>query len=186
MRKVIFCLFLTFCCLAGGAAFAERRVALVIGNDRYDELSDREQLHNAVNDARAMKAALQQLEFEVDIGENLDRKQFIDKLSSFGSRVQKGDLAFFFYAGHGVSFSGANYLLPRDIPQPRSNGRDEERRLSELSVAETSVVERLREAGARVAVLVLDACRDNPLATGQDRSTGGSRDYPPPSLNPEC
>ena len=54
------------------SAFAESRVALVIGNDLYDQLTDNEQLQNAVNDARAMKAALEHLGFEVDIGENLD------------------------------------------------------------------------------------------------------------------
>jgi Caspase domain len=171
---VLFSIFLA------GPAWAERRVALVVGNDRYDELSADEQLHNAVNDARAVKVALEQLKFEVDIGENLDRKQFIEKLSDFGGRLQDGDIAFFFYAGHGVSFSGANYLLPRDIPQPRANARDEESRLADLAVAETRVVERIRAAGARVAVIVLDACRDNPLAPPGGRSIGGERGLQPP------
>ena len=169
-----------FCILLAGPASAERRVALVVGNDRYDELSADEQLHNAVNDARAVKAALELLKFEVDIGENLDRKQFIEKLSDFGGRLQDGDIAFFFYAGHGVSFSGANYLLPRDIPTPRANARDEESRLADLAVAETRVVERMRAAGARVAVVVLDACRDNPLAAPGSRSIGGERGLQPP------
>ena len=165
--------------LLASPAWAERRVALVIGEDRYDELPAAEQLSNAVNDARAMKAALGQLNFEVDIGENLDRKQFIEKLSDFGARLQKDDIAFFFYAGHGVSFSGANYLLPRDIPQPHANGRDEESRLADLAVAETRIVERIRSSGARVAVVVLDACRDNPLAQSSGRSIGGERGLQP-------
>ena len=102
----------------------------MIGNDRYDNLSEAQQLHNALNDARAMKTALERLNFHVDIGENLDRRQFIDKLSEFSARLQSGDIAFFFYSGHGVSFSGANYMLPRDISAPRTGGAAEEKRLT--------------------------------------------------------
>ena len=170
---------LAWLCLAP-SAFAENRLALVIGNDRYDLLSDREQLHNAVNDARAMKKALEGLKFQVDIGENLDRNQFIDKVSDFSARLRPGDIAFFFYAGHGVSFSGANYLLPRDVPSPRSNGRDEENRLADHAIAETRIVERIRPADTGVAVIVLDACRDNPLVPPGGRSLGQSRGLEPP------
>ena len=162
------------------SAPAENRIALVIGNDRYDDLSEPEQLHNAVNDARAMKKALEGLNFQVDIGENLDRNQFIDKVSDFSARLQPGDIAFFFYAGHGVSFSGANYLLPRDVPSPRSNGRDEENRLADHAIAETRIVERIRPADTGVAVIVLDACRDNPLVPPGGRSLGQSRGLEPP------
>ena len=89
--------------------------------------------------------------------------------------MEEGDIAFFFYAGHGVSFSGANYLLPSDIPAPEASGRDEEERLADLAVAETRVLDRIRKAGARIAVVVLDACRDNPLAVSNSRSIGGER-----------
>src|SRR5271154_5338426 len=81
-------------------AFAEKRLALVIGENTYKNLPDPQQLHNAVNDARAMKAALEALHFEVDIEENLDRGSFVDKLSDFGARLERDDIAFFFYAGH--------------------------------------------------------------------------------------
>ena len=162
------------------SALAENRLALVVGNDRYDNLRMSEQLGNAVNDARAMKEALERLNFQVDIGETLDRNQFIDKLSDFSARLQPGDIAFFFYAGHGVSFSGANYLLPRDVPSPRSNGRDEENRLADHAVAEARVIERIRSADTRVAVIVLDACRDNPLVSSGGRSLGNSRGLEPP------
>ena len=162
------------------SAFAENRVALVIGNDRYDNLSEARQLHNAVNDARVMKTALERLNFQVDIGENLDRRQFIDKLSEFSARLQSGDIAFFFYSGHGVSFSGANYMLPRDIPAPRTGGPAEEKRLAALAVAENDVVDDIRASEARVTVMVLDACRDNPLTPPGGRSLGGEKGLQPP------
>ena len=74
-------------------ALAEKRIALVIGNNIYRNLSDREQLKNAVNDAEAVKAALELLHFQVDLGENLDRAALIGKLSDFGARLEQGDLA---------------------------------------------------------------------------------------------
>jgi hypothetical protein len=171
---------LAWLCLAT-SAFAENRIALVIGNDRYDNLSEAQQLHNAVNDARAMKTALERLNFRVDIGENLDRRQFIDKLSEFSAHLQSGDIAFFFYSGHGVSFSGANYMLPRDIPAPRTGGPAEEKRLAALAVAENDALDDIRASEARVTVMALDACRDNPLTPPGGKSLGGARGLQPPT-----
>ena len=164
------------------SAVAEKRIALVIGNNVYRNLSDHEQLQNAVSDAEAVKAALELLQFKVDLGENLDRAALVGKLSDFGARLEKGDIAFFFYAGHGVSFSGANYILPSDIPAPTLQGVAEEERLADLAVAETRVVDRIHDAGARIAVVVLDACRDNPLAMSHGRSIGGERGLALPAL----
>lgn len=162
-------------------AFAEKRIALVIGNDVYRNLPEREQLHNAINDARAMRAALEGLGFEVmPVAENLDRAALVGRLSDFAAKLEQGDIAFFFYAGHGVSLNGANYLLPTDIPPPRASGRAEEDRLAELSVPESSISDRIKRSGARIAVVVLDACRDNPLAPPGGRSVGVSRGLAPP------
>ena len=165
-------------------AFAEKRIALVIGNDVYRNLPEREQLHNAINDARAMRAALEGLGFEVmPVAENLDRAALVGRLSDFAAKLEQGDIAFFFYAGHGVSLNGANYLLPTDIPPPRASGRAEEDRLAELSVPESSISDRIKRSGARIAVVVLDACRDNPLAPPGGRSVGVSRGLAPPPEN---
>jgi hypothetical protein len=160
-------------------ASAEKRVALVVGNDRYVSLPADKQLRNAVSDARAVKAALEGLGFDVLYGENLDRRGLVDKLFDLTARLSKDDTAFFFFAGHGVSFSGANYLLPSDIPAPRATGRSEEARLADQALAETQVIERISGAGARVAIVVLDACRDNPLQGGDRRSVGATRGFAP-------
>ena len=165
-------------------ACAEKRIALVIGNDIYRNLPEREQLHNAVNDARAIRAALDGLGFEVmPVAENLDRAALVGRLSDFAARLEQGDIAFFFYAGHGVSLNGANFLLPTDIPPPRASGRAEEDRLAELSVPESSISDRIKRSGAHIAVVVLDACRDNPLAPPGGRSVGVSRGLAPPPEN---
>lgn len=165
--------------LAGAAAHAERRVALVVGNDRYSNLPADKQLRNAVADARAVKATLEGLGFDVLYGENLDRRALIDKMFDLAARLDKDGTAFFFFAGHGVSLSGANYLLPSDIPVPRATGRSEEGRLADQAVAETQVIERITGSGARVAIVVLDACRDNPLQASDRRSVGATRGFAP-------
>jgi hypothetical protein len=160
---------------APAPAFAQKRLALVVGNNTYANLGADKQLHNAISDARLMRSTLQGLGFEVLYGENLERRSLIDRLFDLAARLGKDDTAFFFFAGHGVSFSGANYFLPSDIPAPRASGRAEEGRLAEQAIAETMVIERITAAGARVAIVVLDACRDNPLQAADRRSVGATR-----------
>src|SRR5262249_59472376 len=79
----------------------------------------------------------------------------------------------------GVSLSGANYLLPTDIPTPRATSRVEEGRLADQAIAETQVIERITGQGARVVIMVLDACRDNPLRGPDTRSVGNTRGLSP-------
>src|SRR5215470_15147819 len=95
-------------------AHADKRVALVIGNERYANLSANEQLQKAVNDARAIGGALRQIGFDVISGENLGRQALIDKLDETVRRLSQGDTVVFFFAGHGVAVDGANYVLPVD------------------------------------------------------------------------
>src|SRR5436190_575388 len=103
-----------------GPGHAEGRFALVVGNDRYPNLPPSEQLERAVNDSRAVAQAAGKLGFEVIRGENLDRQGFIHKLDELTRSMQPGDIALFFFAGHGVSIGGGNYLLPTDVPQAQS------------------------------------------------------------------
>src|ERR1700753_644064 len=94
-------------------AKAEKRVALVIGNNDYRNVP---KLQKAVNDARAMGDTLKQLGFNVMVAENLNRQQFSETLLAFDNAVGPGDTAFFFYAGHGFEIAGQNYLLPTAVP----------------------------------------------------------------------
>ena len=160
---------------AADGANAQKRVALVVGINTYPNLAADKQLANAVSDARAMRDALAGLGFDVIYGENFDRRTLVERLFDLTARLGKEDTAFFFFAGHGVSFSGANYLLPSDIPTPRATGRAEEGRLADQAIAETQVIERISSSGARVTVVVLDACRNNPLQGSDRRSVGNSR-----------
>ena len=158
----------TFIC----PARAERRLALVIGNDRYLNLPSNQQLERSVNDARAVGTALERLGFTVMLGENLDRRAMVDQLFKFTRQIEPGSTAFLFYAGHGVSISGGNYLLPTDIPQPQP---DEEVRVRNMAIGEADIIADIQDRKARVAVLVLDACRDNPFRQPGLRTVGSER-----------
>src|SRR5262249_49008534 len=134
------------------SAVAQRRVALVIGIDRYPNLASDQQLRAAVNDARAVGDAFRRLNFEVIIGENLGRKALIDKFDELTRRLSPGDVAAFFFAGHGVTIRGGNYILPSDVPNMESG---QELRLAHSALAESDIVGDLQSRGVRIALVVL-------------------------------
>src|ERR1700744_2302590 len=88
------------------AGFAEDRMALVIGNGRYPGLTRDKQLAKAPRDAQAVGSALESLGFSVFKAEDLDRRGMVDQIFDFTQKIKPGDLALFFYAGHGIGLSG--------------------------------------------------------------------------------
>jgi hypothetical protein len=153
--------------LAAGPADAAKR--LVIGIDSYDHLP---KLQKAVNDGRAVAAALTENGFDVVYGEDLSRREINAKLAELDAKVTPGDTVFFFFAGHGIAIGAENYLLPRDLPQPRDG---EENLIRDEGHAVDSIIRRVQERGAAVSFFVLDACRDNPFAATGVRRAGASR-----------
>jgi len=141
-------------------AFAERRVALVIGNSGYKNTVE---LTNPSHDATDVAAALRTLGFEVVFGDNLDRHGTEDALQRFTRLARGADVALFFYAGHGMQFGGRNYLMPIDAQLQ-----------DEVSVRyEMTAMDDVREAlqaSPGVKIMILDACRNNPLAERLSRS----------------
>jgi hypothetical protein len=156
-------------------AHAQKRIALVVGNDRYANLSDREQLQKAVSDARSVANALRQIGFEVISGENLGRQALIDRLDAV-ARQSSGTMVFFFFSGHGVAVDGANYILPADMPDVAEG---QATRLKGAAIAEEYVTAELMGNGAQVAVVVLDACRNNPFARSGTKGIGGEKGLAP-------
>jgi uncharacterized caspase-like protein len=141
--------------LSIGAAKADRRVAFVVGNGSYKNVA---QLPNPPIDAKAMAATLRNVGFEVIEGSNLSRDQMTEKLLDFGRKAQGSDIALFYYAGHGIAVSGTNYLLPVDADIK-----------SEMDVklgAAINIDLTLEQTmgDAKVKLVFLDACRDNPFA----------------------
>jgi hypothetical protein len=145
----------------------QRRLALVIGNNAYENVP---KLVKAVNDAEAVASRLQQIGFEVTVARDIGRRAMSRAVLEFEKRVKPGDLALFYYAGHGFAISGRNYLLPVDVAEA---GQGEEALVADESFLADELTERLQAAGAKTVVLVLDACRDNPFKVPGKRSLGG-------------
>lgn len=150
--------------------FAAKRFALVWGNDAYETLPP---LKKAVDDARAVGDALESVGFQVLRRQNVTQRQMQDSLLDLAGQVGNGDTVFVFFAGHGVAIDGGNYLLPIDTPVPQ--GTKAEARIKLAGLTESSLIQVLKETGAELTVVVLDACRDNPFAASGTRSIGQTR-----------
>ena len=147
-------------------AMAERRVALVIGNGSYTKVAP---LPNPPNDAKAMSALLRSLNFNVVSGSNLTREGMSDVLRKFAIEAQGADVALFFYAGHGLQLDGKNYLLPVD-----ANLKSEiDVKLGGHLDLDTMLQQTMSEA--KVKLVLLDACRDNPFVGQIARSARATR-----------
>jgi Caspase domain len=162
-----------------GPADAAKRVALVIGNNDYKNVP---KLQKAVNDARTMGDTLKQLGFTVMVAENLSRQAFSETLLAFDKAVEPGDTAFFFYAGHGFEIAGQNFLLPTDVPAA-SEGQEE--LVRDASVLADRIIERLQNKKVRTAILVFDACRNNPFERAGTRAVAGGGGLAPMTQLPE-
>ena len=137
------------------------RVALVVGNAAY---ADRP-LRNPVNDARLMQSTLVELGFQVKLAANADRRALLDALRDFESSARDAEVALFYFAGHGAQVSGNNFLLPvGSLIQGEADVADE-------AIDAATVLRRIEATRARIGLVILDACRDNPYP-GSTRSGG--------------
>lgn len=155
-------------CLFADIALAAKRVALVIGNDRYANIPS---LKKAVNDARAMNDTLRKLGFTVLVAENQNRKGLSETMLAFDRMIEKGDTAFFFFAGHGFEIGGENYLLPTDVPSATVG---QEELIRDGAIAAERIITRVQNRGAKTAIFVFDACRNNPFERAGTRALSGS------------
>src|SRR6516164_2780598 len=148
-------------------ALAQKRVALVVGNNAYQNVHA---LRTAINDARALADVLRKLNFSVVIAENQSRSAMSESLLAFDKAIEPGDTAFFFFAGHGFEIHGENFLVPTDVP---SVGEGQEELVRDAAYPADRIVERMQTRGARTIVLVLDACRSNPFEQPGGRGLKG-------------
>ena len=153
------------CWLGHGAALAETRVALVIGNGAY---ANKALLPNPTNDANDVAAAaLRKSNFEVILGTDLRQAEMQELTIRFARAAGKADVAMFYYSGHAMQHNGVNYLMPVDAKL------DDEADLKRFTRVD-DIVNDLQQA-KNLRILVLDSCRDNPLAEGLKRSAGLTR-----------
>ncbi|MDP4024671.1 caspase family protein [Methylobacterium sp. NEAU 140] len=147
--------------VANSAASDERRVALVIGNGRYATVP---RLDNPVRDGERLAQALREAGFqEVQVERDLDRDTLIAVLRRFERVADTADWALVYYAGHGIEVGGTNYLVPTDARLRSDRDVDEE------TVSLSQVQKRL-EGAAKLRLVILDACRDNPFLAGMKRT----------------
>lgn len=151
------------------AAMAKKRLALIIGNDAYENVTP---LQKAANDADTIGQTLAELGFKVTVAKNLARRDMNKSLQAFHSSVQEGDIALFFYAGHGVEIDGENYLLPTDVPNATN---DQLEFIREESIRLNRILADLKAKKAGLNLVILDACRNNPFAGAAGRSLDGRR-----------
>jgi hypothetical protein len=167
-------IFLAFTLLASFLvqASAGERMALLIGNAHYND--DTFNLTNPGNDARAMALALQPLGFETEVMFDASAAAAEAGLSEFGQRAAGADIALVFFAGHGVQIEGDNRLITADLNEATLDG------IVEASVSLDAVRIALAEAKPELGIIVLDACRNNPLTDsggafrGLARAQGGA------------
>lgn len=142
--------------LAGAAA--EPRVALVIGNADYG--GDLGRLANPINDATLMTESLTQAGFDVVTATDADQKDMKRAIGAFGEKLTAAGpdvTALFYYSGHGLQVAGENYLIPVHAEIKREADVDLE------AISADTVLKQMQFANARVNIIILDACRNNPL-----------------------
>jgi Caspase domain len=143
-------------------AHADKRVALVIGNSAYQHTGA---LRNPSNDAADITSALQRLGFTVTDGRDLDKRAMERSIRQFGVSLEGADIALFFYAGHGIQVGGQNHLVPVDARLAGEGDVD-------FETLPLSLVLKQMEREAKTSLVLLDACRDNPLARNLARTMG--------------
>jgi len=150
----------------------QKRIALVIGNGNYLYGSS---LKNPVNDAELIANTLSQLGFTVIKHTNIKHKQVHNAVIDFAKKLDKYDVALFYYAGHGAQIDGINYLIPVDArPYTESDLRFEAIQISEI-------VKEFEYHTNNINIVILDACRSNPFRSWSRGSETGFKAINPPS-----
>ena len=147
---------------AAPAALAEKRVALVLGNAAYQNTTP---LTSPTHDAADLAAVLSRLGFDVVEGIDLDKRAMERTMRQFTQKLARADVALFYFAGHALQSGGQNYLMPIDA-RLRSEGD------VDFEAVPLALVLRQMEREAKTSIVLLDACRDNPLARGLARTLG--------------
>jgi hypothetical protein len=153
--------------LSADPATAEKRIALVVGNSAYQNIT---RLDNPRNDATLMAETLSGLGFTL-IGEraqlDLDKAALDTDVQNFGRQIQGADVALFYYAGHGVQVNGSNYLVPVGANPTRES--DVDFQMVDINL----VLRQMQGSGTRLNMVILDACRNNPFGARGLRSADG-------------
>ena len=169
MRRIFFiALAMCMCALPAHA----KRIALVMGNDNYQHVA---KLQKAGNDAVAMATELRAAGFEVVLHKDLNYRAMVKAMESLYNSIAGGDEVVVFFAGHGVQIKNGSFLLPTDI---EANSESE---VEKTAYALNDMMDHLSQAKASFSLVLLDACRDNPLKSrGRNVALGRGLNPPDP------
>ena len=145
---------------SGFPAFAQQRVALVIGNSGYKEAPP---LPNPVNDAAAIAALLESAGFQVVLRRDVSINDMRRALREFSDATRNADVAVVYFGGHGIEVDGENYLLPIDAVLERDIDVDDE-------TVSLDRILRVVEPAKHLRLVILDACRENPFSRSMRRT----------------
>lgn len=161
------------------------RAALVIGNAKYEASVG--PLRNAGSDAKAVAKTLRGLGFAVIEEHNVSRDELLESVAEFRTKLRGAEVALFYYAGHGISVAGSNYLIPvKSGYKPEDADDTTLRMLAETKLFNAEqVVAEMSAAGGRCNLVILDACRSTPVArnprTRDLTNPGGLAEMKPPA-----
>ena len=151
MKKcIIIIIILLFTIFISNIECYAKRYALVIGNGSYKNVP----LNNPVNDANDIANTLQELDFDVSKMINASKQEIINSIRNFENKITFSDVALFYYSGHGLQVNGINYIIPIGSDISSENEVEFE------AVALNRIMSKLEKA--RINIIILDACRDNP------------------------
>ena len=138
------------------SAFAQERIALVIGNGDYQI----NPLTNTLNDAQDMAKALEDLDFKVTLVQNANRRTMRDAIYDFNDKLNKDTVGLFYYAGHAAQYHGENYLIPilamQEILENAQYLQDE-------AISTNRILGGMQSSQSALNFIFLDACRNNPF-----------------------
>jgi Caspase domain len=153
---------IAFTAAATSGAAAEDRAALVIGNSAYQHTP---KLENPGNDAADVANSLRNLGFKVIEAHDLDKAGMDRAIREFSDALSSSKVGLFYYAGHGLQVGGQNYLVPVDAALSTASALD-------FEMVRLDLVHRTMESSSGTNIIILDACRDNPLSRNLARALG--------------
>ncbi len=158
---------LLVCWMMAWPSIAETRIALVIGNGAYESIGA---LPNPPNDMELMRSTLKSLDFEVLTAVDVDMDGMKTAIQEFGRRLEAAapdTVALFYYAGHGLQADGINFLVPTDAAIMRETD------IAVETINLDWVIDQMEFAGNRMNIVILDACRNNPIVRSMRSGTRG-------------